>query len=128
MSEVFEFYGKSSNEPVLTHGDLSSLNILVRADEAVAIVDWETAGWFSLYWEDICTENANPLNGFWADEIDGFLDPMLYEPKMEAIRRKYFGVFGMAPVTKDTKTASSDHDDSSQRELTKRHTNTHLAS
>ncbi|CEJ58686.1 hypothetical protein PMG11_07335 [Penicillium brasilianum] len=29
---------------VFTHGDLSSLNILVRGDDIVGIVDWETAG------------------------------------------------------------------------------------
>jgi hypothetical protein len=29
-----------------THGALSSLNILVKGDQVVGIVDWETAGWF----------------------------------------------------------------------------------
>ncbi|TLD29929.1 kinase-like protein [Venturia nashicola] len=37
--------------PIFTHGDLSSLNILVRGDEVVGIVDWETAGWYPSYWE-----------------------------------------------------------------------------
>ena len=34
-----------------THADSSSLNILVRADNIVGIVDWETAGWYPSYWE-----------------------------------------------------------------------------
>jgi len=32
-----------------THGDLSSLSILARGDEVVAIVDWEIAGWCPSY-------------------------------------------------------------------------------
>ena len=32
-----------------THGDLSSLNIIVRGEEIVMIIDWETAGWYLAY-------------------------------------------------------------------------------
>jgi len=35
--------------PVFTHGDLSSLNVLVRGDQIVGIIDWETAGWYPSY-------------------------------------------------------------------------------
>lgn len=34
---------------VFTHSDLSSLNILVRGDNIVGIIDWETAGWYLSY-------------------------------------------------------------------------------
>ena len=34
-----------------SHCDLSSLNVLARGDKIVAILDWETAGWFPAYWE-----------------------------------------------------------------------------
>jgi len=34
---------------VFTHGDLSSLNVLVRGDQIVGIIDWETAGWYPSY-------------------------------------------------------------------------------
>ena len=37
---------RAGDQLVLAHGDLSSLNIMVEADEVVGIVDWETAGWF----------------------------------------------------------------------------------
>ncbi|KAL3422394.1 hypothetical protein PVAG01_06550 [Phlyctema vagabunda] len=37
--------------PTFTHGDLSSSNILVRGDEIVGIVNWQTAGWLPPYWE-----------------------------------------------------------------------------
>ncbi|KAH7205809.1 kinase-like domain-containing protein [Fusarium redolens] len=43
--------GRSGSRSVLTYGDLSSLNILVRGDKVVGIIDWKTAGWFPYYWE-----------------------------------------------------------------------------
>ena len=36
---------------VLTHGDLSPKNILVRDGRIVGILDWEFAGWYPEYWE-----------------------------------------------------------------------------
>lgn len=74
-----------------THGDLSSLNILVRGDKVVGIVDWETAGWFPAYWEYTTACQVNPQNSFWREEIDRFLDPQPSELAMEKIRQKYFG-------------------------------------
>lgn len=38
---------------VLTHGDLSPRNILIRGDQVVAILDWEFAGFYPEYWEYI---------------------------------------------------------------------------
>ncbi|KAJ0163445.1 hypothetical protein CTA2_2990 [Colletotrichum tanaceti] len=93
VHELFEFYRQSSTRLVLTHGDLSSLNILVQGDDVVGIVDWETAGWLPPYWEYTCAKYVNPYNEFWAAEIDGFLEPMPHELRMERIRQKYFGAF-----------------------------------
>lgn len=78
---------------VFTHGDLSSLNVLVRGDEIVGIIDWETAGWLPPYWEYTSSWNVNPLNCFWQAEVDRFIEPMPYELEMETIRRRYFGDF-----------------------------------
>lgn len=36
---------------VLTHGDLSPRNILIRGDQIVAILDWEFARFYPEYWE-----------------------------------------------------------------------------
>ena len=36
---------------VFIHCDLRSLNVLVRGDKFVELVDWETAGWYPSYWE-----------------------------------------------------------------------------
>ncbi|KAH7019655.1 kinase-like domain-containing protein [Ilyonectria destructans] len=93
LSELIEFYQQSGGDLVLTHGDLSSLNILVRGDAIVGIIDWETAGWFPAYWGYTCAKYVNPQNPFWANPVDQFLAPMPDELKMETIRRKYFGDF-----------------------------------
>ncbi|CAI7588376.1 unnamed protein product [Penicillium bialowiezense] len=76
---------------VFTHGDLSSLNILVRGDEVVGIVDWETAGWYPSYWEYTSAHQVNPQNSFWVNEIDKFLQPMPDELAMERVRQMHFG-------------------------------------
>lgn len=77
--------------PVFTHGDLSSLNILVRSDEVVGIIDWETAGWYPSYWEYTTACQVNPRNPFWREQIDKFLEPMPGELEMDQVRLKYFG-------------------------------------
>lgn len=96
LAELFEFYRQyqhSGDGLVLTHGDLSSFNILVQGDNVVGIVDWETSGWFPAYWEYSCTKYVNPQNQFWENEVDKFLAPRPHEWKIETIRRKYFGDF-----------------------------------
>jgi len=79
--------------PTFTHGDLSSLNILVRGDDVVGIIDWETAGWYPSYWEYTTACQVNPQNSFWRDEIDKFLVAMPEALAMEHLRQKYFGDF-----------------------------------
>lgn len=75
---------------VLTHSDLSSLNILIRDDIVVGIINWDTAGWLPYYWEYTTAWRANPQNQFWPDKVDNFLDPLKEELSMEQIRRTYF--------------------------------------
>ncbi|KAI1397807.1 kinase-like domain-containing protein [Hypoxylon fuscum] len=91
VHELFEFYRQSDTQLVLTHGDLSGMNILVEGDDVVGIVDWETAGWLPPYWEYTCTKYVNPFNESWAADVDKFLEPMSHELNMERIRQKYFG-------------------------------------
>ncbi|KAI2707281.1 hypothetical protein CBS147332_6935 [Penicillium roqueforti] len=76
---------------VFTHGDLSSLNILVRGDDIVGIIDWETSGWYPSYWEYTTAHQVNPYNPFWVHEIDKFLQPMPEDLAMDQVRLKYFG-------------------------------------
>ncbi|KFY29188.1 hypothetical protein V491_00148 [Pseudogymnoascus sp. VKM F-3775] len=89
--ELIAWHDGPWSVPFLTHGDLSSLNILARGDEVVGIVDWETAGWYPSYWEYTTASNVNPQNLFWKKEVDRFLEPMPEELAMEEIRQKYFG-------------------------------------
>lgn len=91
LKELSSFFNQPSGQPVFTHGDLSSLNILCRGDEVVGIVDWETAGWFPYYWEYVTAWKVNPYNTFWQDEVDKFLEPLPYEREMDSVREKYFG-------------------------------------
>ncbi|KAI1160820.1 kinase-like domain-containing protein [Nemania serpens] len=95
LPELFQFCRQPNTQLVLTHGDLSSFNIMVEGDEVTGIIDWETAGWFPPYWEYTCAKNANPHNLWWADEVDAFVEPMPYELKMDRIRLRYFGPFGV---------------------------------
>ena len=76
---------------VLTHGDLSSSNILVHGDDVVGIVDWETAGWWPSYWEYTSASIVAPSDEFWREEIDKFLEPYPDELAMERIRLQHFG-------------------------------------
>ena len=91
LEELVQLHARPWSKPVFTHGDLSSLNILVRGDDVVGIIDWETSGWYPPYWEYTTACNVNPRNYFWSDEIDKFLEPMPTELHMEQIREKYYG-------------------------------------
>jgi len=69
------------------------MNIIVRGDEVVGIIDWETAGWWPEYWEYTSVWHINPYNEFWREEVDKFLEPKVEELEMERVRRKFFGDF-----------------------------------
>ncbi|PBP16985.1 hypothetical protein BUE80_DR011917 [Diplocarpon rosae] len=91
MQKLIAFHESVLRPPVLTHGDLSSFNILLRNDKVVGIIDWETAGWLPYYWEYTTAWHANPQNLFWQKEVHNFLDPYEEELRMEKLRRMYFG-------------------------------------
>ena len=76
-----------------THCDFSSFNILVEGDKVTGIVDWESAGWFPLYWEYVMAWNVNPQNLFWQAEVDRFLHPFREELATDTARRRLFGEF-----------------------------------
>ncbi|KAL2430629.1 hypothetical protein ABEF95_012076 [Exophiala dermatitidis] len=92
VDEMIKLQARDWGPVVFTHGDLSSLNILVRGDRIVGIVDWETAGWFPPYWEYTTACQVNPRNTFWAEWIDRFLDPWPDALKMERVRQRWWGV------------------------------------
>ena len=91
FSKLTSLHAQNWGAPVFTHGDLSSLNILVRGDTIVGIIDWETAGWYPPYWEYTTACQVNPQNSFWKDEINKFLEPIPVALVMEQLRQRYFG-------------------------------------
>ena len=38
--------------PVLSHGDLAPQNLIVKNGRIVAVIDWETFGWYPDFWEE----------------------------------------------------------------------------
>lgn len=39
-----------------THGDLTNVNIMIENGDVVGILDWESSGFFPVWWEFTCTE------------------------------------------------------------------------
>ena len=78
---------------VFTHGNLSSLKMLVRRDKVVTIVDWQTAGWSPSYWEYTTAHNVNIRILFWEEEVHQFLKPLPDDVAMEQNRNTHFGDF-----------------------------------
>ncbi|KAF2814337.1 kinase-like protein [Mytilinidion resinicola] len=84
VNELIKKQESSQSSTRFTHGDLNSMNVLVKGDDVVGIIDWDTAGWYPEYWEYTTASNVSPYNEFWKDEICKFL---------EQVRQKYFGAF-----------------------------------
>lgn len=91
LAQLLAFHRHSFPRVVLTHGDLSSFNVLVQGDDVVGLVNWEAAGWFPYYWEYVRAWNVSPRNTFWQCEVDKFLTPLPYELEMDRLRRLHFG-------------------------------------
>ncbi|KAH9218061.1 kinase-like domain-containing protein, partial [Leptodontidium sp. 2 PMI_412] len=90
-TKLIEFHESVLRPLVFTHGDLSSFNILLRDDQVVGIIDWETAGCLPYYWEYTMAWHANLQNLFWQKEVHRFLDLYEEELRKEKLRRTYFG-------------------------------------
>ena len=93
VNKLVEMHEKAHFSTCFTHGDLNSMNILVKGDNIVGIIDWDTAGWYPEYWEYTTAYNVNPYNEFWKDEIGKFLMNYPEAAEMEQLRQKYFGPF-----------------------------------
>lgn len=91
MNRLAQFYADSTHKACFTHGDLSALNILVKGDKVVGIIDWEMAGWYPEYWEYSNAWNVHPYLDFWRDEVPKYLDAYPREVEMDLIRRRWFG-------------------------------------
>ena len=82
---------KEWGSTTFTHRNLSSLNILIREEKIVAIIDWENAGFFPRYWEYTTARQVYPLDSFWAKCVDRFLDSWPEALEMEKVRQRWWG-------------------------------------
>ncbi|KAK8102974.1 hypothetical protein PG984_016120 [Apiospora sp. TS-2023a] len=87
--------------PVFTHGDLNPSNIFVRGDEVVGIIDWETAGWYPIYWEYTSAWTVSINNEGWQNTLDQFLEPHPEALKMERTRQRWWGKFDTVSCKRD---------------------------
>jgi tRNA A-37 threonylcarbamoyl transferase component Bud32 len=91
IRELIAQHNSTENSTCFTHGDLSSFNILVQGEKVIGIIDWESAGWYPMYWEYVMAWNVNPQNRFWQGEVDRFLHPFRQELAMDMMRQRLFG-------------------------------------
>lgn len=64
LTELIRLQDRREYKTVLTHGDLSSTNIMVKDGKIAAIIDWESAAWLPDYWEFTSAWNVNHLDAF----------------------------------------------------------------
>ncbi len=67
------------HHPVFTHGDLQPVNIMLRDDGGVVIIDWEHAGWYPSYWEYCTSAMSNHYLDDWWQWIRESLDEYFAE-------------------------------------------------
>ncbi|TFK64980.1 kinase-like protein [Pluteus cervinus] len=60
---------------VPTHGDLSGRNILIKQGRIVAVVDWETFGWYPNFWETMIIRRNTPAVPGWLEAFERAIGP-----------------------------------------------------
>lgn len=79
--------------PIFTHSDLQRKNILVqevegfkgRKDFHVSLVDWESAGWYPVYWEYFAAFLSWKWNDDWCNKVVVAVDSWPAEAAMMKI-------------------------------------------
>ena len=92
IERTIQLQDKRQYETKLTHGDFNSLNILVKDDNIVGIIDWEMARWYPDYWESTSAWLVNHMDDYWRPKVEKILDADHRAEELEAekIRRRYF--------------------------------------
>ncbi len=92
IKRMIQLQDKRQYETKPTHGDFNSLNVLVKDDNIVGIIDWEMAGWYPDYWESTSAWHVNHMDEYWRPEVEKILDADCHAEDLEAekIRRRYF--------------------------------------
>ncbi|KAG4443999.1 hypothetical protein IFR05_000518 [Cadophora sp. M221] len=74
--------------PVFTHSDLQRKNLLIETDEkdegclSVKLVDWESAGWYPMYWEYVAAFFAFKWDDDWCTRVSYIIDAWPAETAM----------------------------------------------
>ncbi|KAH8812631.1 kinase-like domain-containing protein [Xylogone sp. PMI_703] len=76
--------------PVFTHSDLQRKNVLVKGlkdgengkEFHVSLIDWESAGWYPVYWEYFAAFLAFKWNDDWCSKVAKAVDPWPAEAAM----------------------------------------------
>lgn len=69
-----------SSPYTLTHGDLNIDNIIVKHGSLVAILDWETSGYFPVWWEYVAASiGLGSIDGEWKGLLRKRINPYLEE-------------------------------------------------
>lgn len=92
LTEAFEKQTREKRHKIVfTHADFHPRNILVRDGRVVALLDWETAGWFPEYWEFL-KAMAAPMEWKtdWVDYLEQILDNYGDEYLLDCILDQYF--------------------------------------
>ena len=86
------------HKPVFTHGNLRTLNVMLRDDGTVVIIDWETSGWYPSCWEYCCLMTQMGPDQDWGDLVPEILDEYVDELACMASHRDLvmFGDTGSA--------------------------------
>ena len=92
IDRMCRIHDRRNYTSMVTHGDFSSSNIIIRDNKVAGIIDWEMAGWYPDYWEYTSAWHVNAYDEFWRAEVNDILDSHEYREELEAekIRHRYF--------------------------------------
>jgi aminoglycoside phosphotransferase len=95
FSTLMAMQNKESSMICFTHADANGTNILVRGKKVVALIDFETSGFYPEYWEHTTamTNAMNVNDTLWKEEIGSFLREYPRQLEMERLRRELSGVY-----------------------------------
>ncbi|KAL0935974.1 uncharacterized protein CTRU02_208189 [Colletotrichum truncatum] len=82
IRNAFSHRLQTNHRIVLTHGDLTPRNTIVRDGKIAGIIDWEDAGWYPEYWEYVkFLSHSGTRYGDWWCFVDDIL-PQAYPDEL----------------------------------------------
>lgn len=95
MRREFRKRLRSGHRMVLTNGDFSQQNIIVRDNKVVGLVDWQTAGWLPEQWEFVKFFGRRASSSDWYEYADVIFPETYYDDFLSYhfLQRWQFGFF-----------------------------------